>query len=594
MKVTKYLAITIALLTTIMVGCKKTDFDDTVNGEALGEFRLTSPTSGSNLILNSATPNAPVTISWTAAKPGVNTQPTYKWVVARKQGGSLEQPLFEIASGNAGKATSLTLTYRQIDSILNAKGIAANASTEFIWNIVADNGSTKQASPETFTVTIKRMGDGVTPFVLYGPASSTTNLEINPSSSTDFINFKWQKSVPGVAANTVKYRVVFYNEGSTTPLFSINSGSSGSDTTLSMSWQQLSDSLTAKGLTDFSQVAKLDWTVVATSGNFSMAADYINKLYIVRLVRMYMVGNITGWDINNPWELIGDKAPGRLGKVFYTYVQVPVGGAQFLFVKEKGNWGSKYGITGGAAPTYDIGYNAGGDFTIATPGIYRLTIDVGTMKAHIQQKQVGLVGGMQGWNPGSPLYGGLAGRDRFIIIADVPTNEIFKYHDGPVWDNSAPDKARWWGKGANAGTLDNDGNGDNISNNTGATRIRAIWDGTNPQQLKYELYAAAEMRVVGDGMQGVNAWDPGSSPQMTYLGNGRWQITLTLIAGKDIKFLAGNAWNAFDYEDNSGGSTATGTPRSIKWDGGGNFKTPAVTGSYTITLDEYAQTVTIN
>ena len=81
---------------------------------------------------------------------------------------------------------------------------------------------------------------------------------------------------------------------------------------------------------------------------------------------------------------------------------------------------------------------------------------------------------------------------------------------------------------------------------------------------------------------------------MTYNGNGVWSITLTLVAGKDIKFLAGNAWGAFDYEDNSGGSTATGTPRKIKWEGGDNFKTPVTTGSYTITLNEYTQTVTIN
>ena len=47
------------------------------------------------------------------------------------------------------------------------------------------------------------------------------------------------------------------------------------------------------------------------------------------------------------------------------------------------------------------------------------------------------------------------------------------------------------------------------------------------------------------------------------------------------------------YEDASGGSQAVGTARKIIWDGNANFKTPAVTGSYTITLDEKAQTVTI-
>lgn len=95
-------------------------------------------------------------------------------------------------------------------------------------------------------------------------------------------------------------------------------------------------------------------------------------------------------------------------------------------------------------------------------------------------------------------------------------------------------------------------------------------------------------------MQGVPDWTPGSSPQMTYMGAGKWQVTLTLVAGKEFKFLAANDWGAFDYEDNSGGSTATGVARKIKWEGGDNFKTPAVTGSYTIILDENAQTVTIN
>jgi hypothetical protein len=137
-------------------------------------------------------------------------------------------------------------------------------------------------------------------------------------------------------------------------------------------------------------------------------------------------------------------------------------------------------------------------------------------------------------------------------------------------------------------------NGPNFPDIATAGRYRIIWDGRNPDDIKYELSAATEMRVVGDGMQGVNAWDPGSSPQMTYIGNGKWQITLALVGGKDIKFLAGNAWGAFDYEDASGGVTATGVARKIKWDGGPNFKTPATSGTYTITLDEQAQTVTIN
>ena len=141
--------------------------------------------------------------------------------------------------------------------------------------------------------------------------------------------------------------------------------------------------------------------------------------------------------------------------------------------------------------------------------------------------------------------------------------------------------------------MDNDGQGANLVAST-SPRTRAIWDGSDPQQVKYELSPASEMRLVGDGMNkpGVNDWDPASSPQMTYSGNGVWTITIALKAGKDIKFLAGDAWGAFDYEDNGAG-VGTGT-RNIKWTGGDNFKTPATAGTYTVTLDEHNQTMSIN
>ena len=95
--------------------------------------------------------------------------------------------------------------------------------------------------------------------------------------------------------------------------------------------------------------------------------------------------------------------------------------------------------------------------------------------------------------------------------------------------------------------------------------------------------SAAEMRVVGDGIDGVAAWSPGASPQMTYAGNGKWTLTVNLLANKELKFLAGNDWGAFDYEDAGAGK--------IVWDGNNNFKTPG-SGSYTITLDEYTGMVT--
>ena len=168
--------------------------------------------------------------------------------------------------------------------------------------------------------------------------------------------------------------------------------------------------------------------------------------------------------------------------------------------------------------------------------------------------------------------------------------------DNDAWNSgsNAVDETRSYGSaGGDGSTLETNGS-NNFGDFATAGRYRVIWDGRDRDNVKYFRSPAAEMRIVGDGMAAFPVWNPGGSPQMTYAGNGVWTISLALVAGKEIKFLAGNDWGAFDYEDNSGGSTATGTARAIKWEGGDNFKTPATSGTYTITLNENLQTVTIN
>lgn len=582
---TKLLVATLGLL--VLTACKKYDFDNSVGGESIADFTLTAPAANTDLVLNAATPNEKVTMTWSAAKPGVSTPVKYTWIAAPKTG-SLDNPVVSIASDNNGASTQLTVTQKQLDDALKAAGIAAAAKTDLVWAVVAENSNNgKVRSTNSFNISITRFGDGVTPFEIYGPLSSTSNMEINPTSTNDFIVFKWQKSTPANAANAVKYQVSFVGENGSVsqPLFTITSDNNGADTTLSVSWKQISDSLDNHGITDLSQAAKLKWNVKAASGSFSMFSEFENLIYILRKVSFFLVGSFTGWDINNPMEMVVDKKPDRYAKVYYSYVKLNAGD-EFKFAKTKGDWGSAYGNTGGSGEEFTTGMNQGGNFQIGASGIYRLTIDVGNNKAYIQQKQVGVVGNMQGWNAGSPLTGGYYGPNKFLIIAPSNGTDEFKLHDGPEWDNSTPQKARWWGIGSAAGLLDIDGNGANLKAAT-SPQTRIIWDGTDPQQVKYEMSPAAEMRVVGDGidMPGVGQWDPGTSPQMTYIGNGKWQATLTLFGNKEFKFLAGNAWGAFDYEDAGGGK--------IKWDGGSNFKTPSTGGSYTITLDEHSGTYTI-
>jgi starch-binding outer membrane protein SusE/F len=584
---TKLLAALLGLM--VFAGCKKYEFNNAVGGESVTEFSLIGPATNTQLVLNAATPDEKIVISWNAAKSGGASPVKYTFIAAPRTG-SLENPVVSIASDNGGAATQLTVTQKQLDDALKAANIAAGAKADLTWAVIAANDQNgKIRSTNAFDISITRFGDGVTPFAIYGPLSSTTDLEINPQSTTDFIVFKWQKATPAVAANAVKYVVYVANETGSfdAPLFTLTPGNNGTDTSVSISWKALNDTLVAKGLTDPGQVAKLKWTVKATSGTFTMWSKYENLLYILRKVSFFLVGSMNGWDINAPLEMVVDKKPDRNGKVFYSYMQLSAG-SEFKFAKVKGNWDLAYGRTGGSNGIYTAGLGNHPNFQIPTTGIYRLTIDLmdaANPKAYVQEKQVGVVGNMQGWNPASPIFGHYVSANKFLIVTNSNGSDEFKLHDGPVWDNGSADKARWWGVGSAANTLDADGNGANIVANT-APRTRVIWDGTDPQQLKYEKYPAAEMRIVGDGVKGVAAWTPGVSPTMNYLGNGRWQLTVELVGGREFKFLGGNDWSVgFDYEDAGGGK--------IKYDGGPNFKTPAADGIYTITLDEHTGTYTI-
>jgi len=149
----------------------------------------------------------------------------------------------------------------------------------------------------------------------------------------------------------------------------------------------------------------------------------------------------------------------------------------------------------------------------------------------------------------------------------------WKMIDNDQWNNGsfAVDETRSYGSnGPTGSTLDV--NSENMPDIVAGVS-RVIWDGTDPNNIKYELYQG--LRVVG-AFQG---WDPSTAPDMTYQGNGVWKTTITLPAG-EFKFVSANGW---DY--NYGGSGG------VLSRNGGNLNVGA--GTYTITVDEYNQTYTI-
>jgi hypothetical protein len=351
-------------------------------------------------------------------------------------------------------------------------------------------------------------------------------------------------------------------------------------------------------------VGKIEYRVKAVTAQggtaFSNAVAVTINTY-VPLLRFYMpgsyqaaTGNGTDWEPANAPEFVRDLRPAALNKLYYMYIFLPANSA--FKITQGRSWNVNYGGTGGNLVA------GGADLTVTTAGVYRISIDVANMKYDIRQGRMGFVGDAvgTGWTPPNifPTYAmGHAANNLFVGLTNFSGGGGWKLLDYNDWNNgsiTATDARSYGATGASGSTMEV--NGANMPNVTTAGRYRVIWDGRDVNNIKYEISPATEMRVVGDGINqaGVSDWDPPTSPQMTYSGNGVWTISITLKAGKSIKFLAGNAWGAFDYEDQSGLNTL-GVARKISWNsGGGDFKTPAAAGTYTITLNEYTQTVTIN
>lgn len=514
-----------------------------------------------------------VTFTWSDPKYATDTN-NYKFVLQIDTTQNFTHPVTREVLGEK----NFNFTGRQLNAILLEYGFTLGAPKDLYTRIVSSYSNNN----ERYVSNIVKIT--VTPFA--DAARLTTQ---NTSVVTTIDN-------QGLASNTFSWSPAFvgYNGQVTYVIQYDVAGNNfanakeiavGTDLSKTLTQGEMNQTALDAGI-EGGTTATLQYRIKATTAQGAVA--YSNPVSVsiqtfVPSYHMYLVGSINGWNIDNAWELISDRGNGRWGKVFYSYVKLNAGD-EFLFAKKRGDWGSKYGAGGGGTNgIYDLaGIGNGDNFKVSTSGIYRLTIDLNNNKAYVQQKQVGVVGAMQGWNPSSPVYGGMVQRDKFVILTPSNGSDEFKFHDGPEWNNSSPEKARWWGKGAADNLLDNDGNGANlVAFSTPLTR--AIWDGTDPQQLKYSI-SNAQLRLIG-GATVIGDWNPDNALNMTYKGNGIWEVTVTFSANTEFKFVSAEGWS-FNY----GGDGGSGNSGNISKDGP-NLNKPA--GTYKITVNEYTQTYTI-
>lgn len=580
--------LTLAVTTVFLVtACTKVaDLPYYDNGTAV--TLTSSTTSVAPTPADSAT--TVISFSWTNPQYAADSN-TYKYILEiDSTGRNFSNEATKIVVGSL----STSLTGKELNAILLNYGFSLGTPYEMDVRVISSYGNNNERYlSNVLKISVTPYND---PSVLTTANTSVTCALATASQLSN--TFSWSRSFNGYAGN-VTYTLQY--DSATKNFVSPQEIAVGTNLyTKALNEGEMNETALQSGIPGGNS-GKVEYRIKATTAQGAISYSNVVNVTIqsyLPLLRFYMpggyqaaTGNGNDWDPGTAPEFVRDLRAGALNKLYYMYIYLPAN-AEFKITQGRA-WDINYGGSGGTLS------GGGANLTVPAAGFYRISIDRETLEYDIREGRMGFVGGATGadWNPGNtfPTYAlGNSGTNLFVGLTDFTTGG-WKLIDFNNWNNGdlTVQNARSYGSAGGSGsTLEV--NGANMPDITTAGRYRVIWDGRNVDNVKYEMSPATEMRVVGDGIQGVNAWDPSTSPQMTYNGNGVWTATLTLIAGKDIKFLAGNDWGAFDYEDNSGGSTATGTARKIKWEGGDNFKTPTTTGSYTITLDEKAQTVTIN
>ena len=585
-----FAAVTVAGLVT---ACKKVD--NLTKVDALPVYQLgVSPVLTSSVATAAPTiadtSNAVINFSWSNPKYS-NDSSTTKYILEIDSTG---KNFTNKNSKTVFGALSTTLTGRELNGILLNLGFRLGVSQSIDVRLISSyNNNNERYTSNMLKIMVTPFAD---PAILISANAAVTVTLANAALASN--TFSWSaafKNYSGAVTYTLQY------DSSGKNFASLNEMPVGASLySLSLTQGQMNQTALTENVPG-GNVGKIEYRIKAVTALGAIAYSNVVSVTIttyIPILRVYLpggyqasTGNGNNWDPPTAPELIRDLRAGVFNKMYYIYIFLPAN-AEFKITIGR-SWDVNYGGSGGVLS------GGGANLTVPTAGFYRISVNISTLQYNITAGRMGFVGGATGagWDPPSvfPNYAlGNSGTNLFVGLTTFTTGG-WKLIDNNQWDNGSQTVTETRSYGSSGGSGSTMGvNGPNFPDITTAGRYRLIWDGRDVNNIKYEMSPGTEMRVVGNGMTGVPDWNPGASPQMVYGGNGIWTITLPLDANEEIKFLAGNDWGAFDYEDNSGGSQSVGAPRKIQWSGGPNFRTPATAGTYTLTLNENLQTVTIN
>ena len=491
------LLIAVISLATLFAACNKVD--NLYKSEPLPVFQegvspvLTSSVSSITPVA-ADTAKTVVTFSWTNPKYA-NDSSTTKYVLEfDTAGGKFGNPASKTVNG----ALSNTLTGRELNTILLGYGYAIGVSKIIDVRLLSSyaNNNERYAS-NTVKLTVKPFAD-----------SSTLTSDKNTVTATlatqaqNALTFSWSASFPGytgVVAYTLQYDSA--GKGFAAP----KEVAAGAAFSKPFTQGEINTHALGLGVVGGTQ-GKIAYRIKAVTALGAIA--YSNIFFVTinsyfPIVRLYMAGSFqssTGygpddWTPATGPELIRDTRDGALNDLYYIYIYLPAN--------------TEFKITQGRAWDIDFG-GINGNLVKGSPdnlkvnaaGVYRITVNRTTLKYDISAGRMGFVGAGTGagWTPGNvfPTYAmGNTATNLFVGLTDLSAGNQWKMIDTDGWDNGSKSV----NEAKNYGTTQGSGsslviNRDAFNGVTTTGRYRVIWDGRNPDNLKYEISPATEMLMV--------------------------------------------------------------------------------------------------
>lgn len=341
MKILQHI-LSLCFVALVLAACDDENNDNVGKGESISSFKLVSPANFTSLTLNPGTPQKPVVLEWEAAKTGLGSTPTYRFLLD-KLGGDFTAPVLSIDADNEGKDPKVTLTMSALSSVVSSSG-----TTDFIWAVEAKTVHPKgenKLRTNTFNMRIAVANAGISDFTYQYPARNE-KIRLDTVHTDMKFKFSWNAATSNSAV-TYRWIASASENDFSDPLAVLTSDNSGASPELTITNGKLMELLD-----QVEDAPGFFWKVEAIAGNntyspqvrfvwfekFSPLIDYI-----------YLVGDATpgGWDNNAGVALFRDPSNG----LRFTYVgKLNAGNLKFL--KERGKWAPQWGAGSNGALAY--------------------------------------------------------------------------------------------------------------------------------------------------------------------------------------------------------------------------------------------------